>query len=225
MQRTILKTADNSDTIYFKELDETFHSVNGALLESIHVFIHAGFDEIIKTKNQINIFEVGFGTGLNAILTLIESVENKVAISYVGIDAFPLEKKLVDELRYKNLFEEKYHPFLDKILDEKWNEHILINENFTLKKVATKLEDYVFESKFDLIYFDAFAPDKQPELWTEEIFKRIFENMNNEGILVTYSAKGEVRRSFQRAGFTVERLPGPKGKREMLRAKKWKMEN
>jgi tRNA U34 5-methylaminomethyl-2-thiouridine-forming methyltransferase MnmC len=219
MQRTLLKTADHSNTIYIKELDETFHSINGALQESMHVFIHAGFNEIIKTKNQINIFEVGFGTGLNAMLTFLESEEKKVAISYIAIDAFPLEKKLIDELESVNLFDAKHHPYLQNILDGNWNEH-LINENFSLKKVTTKLEEYIFDTKFDLIYFDAFAPDKQPELWTEEIFKRIFENTSNGGILVTYSAKGEVRRRMQRAGFTVERLSGPKGKREMLRARK-----
>ena len=220
MQRTILKTSDNSNTIYFKELDETFHSINGALQESIHVFIHAGFDEIIKTKNQINIFEVGFGTGLNAILTFLESEENNISVSYIGIDAYPLEKKLIDKLEYENIFDKKHQQYLETILDGNWNETVLINGKFSLKKIETKLEKYVFDAKFDLVYFDAFAPDKQPELWTEEIFKRIFDNMNDGAILVTYSAKGEVRRCMQRAGFTVERLPGPKGKREMLRARK-----
>ena len=220
MQRTILKTSDNSNTIYLKELDETFHSINGALQESIHVFIHAGFDEIIKTKNKINIFEVGFGTGLNAILTFLESEENNISVSYFSIDAFPLEKELLVELDFKNLFDKKHNQYIENILDGNWNETVLINENFSIKKIESKLEEYVFDSKFDLVYFDDFAPDKQPELWTEEIFKRIFDNMNDGAILVTYSAKGEVRRCMKRAGFTVERLPGPKGKREMLRARK-----
>jgi len=220
MQRTILQTADNSNTIYFKELDETFHSKNGALQESVHVFINAGFDEIIKTKKQVNIFEVGFGTGLNALLTLIKCCEKKVNISYIGIDAFPLEKKLIDKLAYENLFNKNNFLFFNKMHATKWGEPFLINENFTLKKVDAKLENYLFDANFDLIYFDAFAPDKQPELWTEDIFKQIFDNMNEGGILVTYSAKGEVRRCMERAGFNVERLPGPKGKREMLRARK-----
>ena len=220
MHRSILKTADLSNTIYLKELDETFHSTNGALQESIHVFIHAGFDEIIKRKKKITIFEMGYGTGLNAILTFIESTINNIEVSYTSIEAYPLEKKLMDELDFKNLIEIEFHPFFDKIQESKWNETCSINDIFSLEKIHTKFEDYDFDSTFDLVYFDAFAPDKQPELWTEEIFKRIFDNMNEGGIIVTYSAKGEVRRCMQRAGFTVERLSGPIGKREMLRARK-----
>ncbi|MEI6594366.1 MAG: tRNA (5-methylaminomethyl-2-thiouridine)(34)-methyltransferase MnmD [Bacteroidota bacterium] len=220
MERIILQTADLSNTIYVKDLDETFHSVNGALQESNHVFIHAGFDEIIKSKNKINIFEVGFGTGLNALLTFTESSAKNIAVSYTSIEAFPLEKFIVEELSYKNIFDKKYHANIDEIQNANWNETIQLNKNSSLTKVNIKLEEYIFNSTFDLVYFDAFAPDKQPELWTEEIFKNIFNNMNEGGILVTYSAKGEVRRRMQRAGFTVERLPGPKGKREMLRARK-----
>ncbi len=220
MERIILQTADLSNTIYVKDLDETFHSVNGALQESNHVFIQAGFDEIIKSKNKIKIFEVGFGTGLNALLTFTESFANNISVSYTSIEAFPLEKTIVEELGYKNLFDKKYHSYIDKIQNANWNETIQLNENSSLTKVNIKLEEYIFNSTFDLVYFDAFAPDKQPELWTEEIFKNIFNNMNEGGILVTYSAKGEVRRRMQRVGFIVERLPGPKGKREMLRARK-----
>ena len=220
MQRSILKTADLSNTIYLRELDETFHSTNGALQESIHVFIRAGLNEIIKRKKKITIFEMGYGTGLNAILTFIESTINNIEVSYTSIEAYPLEKKLMDELDFKNLIEIEFHPFFDKIQESKWNETCSINDIFSLEKIHTKFEDYDLDSTFDLVYFDAFAPDKQPELWTEEIFKRIFDNMNEGGIIVTYSAKGEVRRCMQRAGFTVERLPGPIGKREMLRAGK-----
>jgi len=220
MERIILQTGDLSNTIYVKDLDETFHSVNGALQESNHVFIQAGFDEIIKSKNKINIYEVGFGTGLNALLTFTESSAKNISVSYTSIEAFPLEKFIVEELGYKNLFDKKHHANIDKIQNANWNETIQLNKNSSLTKVNIKLEKYVFDSTFDLVYFDAFAPDKQPELWTEEIFKNIFNNMNEGGILVTYSAKGEVRRRMQRAGFRVERLPGPKGKREMLRARK-----
>ena len=220
MHRTIIKTADQSNTIYLPELDETFHSTNGALQESLHVFIQAGFDEIIKIKNQVSVFEVGFGTGLNAVLTLMEAEEKNILVSYTGIEAFPLPENLIRELAHKNLFDLKYHAAFDAMHDEKWNKKVILNDQFGFEKVHAKLEEYVFNLTFDLVYFDAFAPDKQPELWTEEIFRRIFEKMNEGGILVTYAAKGEVRRKMQRAGFTVERLPGAKGKREMLRGRK-----
>lgn len=220
MIRIVKKTLDNSNTIFFEELNETYHSLNGALDESLHVYIRKGFNEAIKIKNTIHVFEVGFGTGLNTILTLIEAHKKNIYCTYHSIEAFPLEENLIAQLNYKSLFNEKYHQAFEKIHQTKWNECTKISDTFYLNKIHSSLESHQSTLTFDLIYFDAFAPDKQPELWTEAIFKKMFELLNENGILVTYSAKGEVRRTMQRVGFTVERTGGPKGKREMLQAKK-----
>jgi tRNA U34 5-methylaminomethyl-2-thiouridine-forming methyltransferase MnmC len=220
MIRTVKKTLDQSNTIFLEELNETYHSINGALDESLHVYIQKGFNEAIKIKNTIHVFEVGFGTGLNTILTLIEAHKKNITCTYHSIEAFPLEENLVAQLNYTSLFDEKYHQAFEKIHQAKWNETIKISNNFLLNKIHSSLENYQPILTFDVIYFDAFAPDKQPELWTETIFKKMFDLLNENGILVTYSAKGEVRRTLQRVGFTVERTNGPKGKREMLQAKK-----
>jgi tRNA U34 5-methylaminomethyl-2-thiouridine-forming methyltransferase MnmC len=217
MERSIYATADSSNTIYLKDLDETYHSGNGALQEAIHVYINTGFKNVTQHKNNIHIFEVGFGTGLNTILTLIEANKNNIQCIYHAIEAFPLEKELVSKLHYKNLIDSKYHSYFDAIHDANWDEEIAITPTFILKKINTPLETYIPEMSMDLIYFDAFAPDKQPELWTEKIFCTLYGKTNIDGVFVTYSSKGEVRRNLQHVGFTMEKLNGPIGKRHILR--------
>jgi tRNA U34 5-methylaminomethyl-2-thiouridine-forming methyltransferase MnmC len=213
----IEKTADGSHTFFVPELNEHYHSINGALTESKHVFIEAGLSQI--NKKEISILEIGFGTGLNTILTFWEAKSKNIRIHYTAIELYPLDKIQTNQLNFSgeiginNLIFESLH-------DCEWNQDIYIDLLFTLYKIKGDLTKSRFNQKFDLIYFDAFAPDKQPEMWTPEIFSHLFEQTNPNGILTTYCAKGEVRRMLQAAGYVTERLPGPPGKREMLRARK-----
>lgn len=220
MNRRIIKTSDNSDTIFDEELQEIFHSKHGALNESNHVFIKNGLNYLSNKYNKFSIFEVGFGTGLNTILTLIESESQNKHIKYYSIEAYPLDKDICEKLNYNEFLSKKYQEIFYNLHNIEWNKEFNINDNFTLKKINQYLENYNPEIKFDLIYFDAFSPEKQPQLWTYEIFNRLYENLNNNGVLVTYSAKGEVKRNLQKCGFIIEKLEGPIGKREMIRARK-----
>lgn len=214
----VLKTtADGSDTLFSAEMDESYHSVNGAAQESRHVFIEAGLHQL--NKKTIKIFEVGFGTGLNALITWGEARKNNLQIVYDTIEAFPVSEALIDSLNYKDLDPTLPTDAFQKLHQAQWNNREILDANqFSLLKVQGDFTRFDFVQKYDLIYFDAFAPDKQPEMWEENMFRKIFAAMNDHGILVTYCAKGEVRRRMQRAGFQVERIPGPPGKREMLRA-------
>lgn len=220
MIRRILPTQDNSNTVFVEELNETYHSQNGALTESQYIFIDKGFKEATKDKNSLHIFEVGFGTGLNAILTLIEADKLNIYCTYHTIEAFPLEHEIINALNYKKLIDVNYHDLFDLIHSSEWDSEIKINGNFLINKIHSLLENFSPETKYDLVYFDAFAPDKQPELWEEKIFKKLYESMNEKGILVTYSAKGDVRRLMTKIGFAVEKLEGPPMKRHMTRARK-----
>ena len=216
MPAKIVQTADGSSSVFIPEFDELYHSVHGAISESAHVFIDTGLKQI--TKSEINIFEMGYGTGLNFILSFLQS-ENK-KIEYHAIEAYPLDKDIIDQLNY---------PEQLKLSDEEtaifYNFHQLkghkkLSDNFSVIKTNCKLIDYKSIILFDLIYFDAFGPDAQPELWSMAVFQNLFDMMNPKGILTTYCAKGDIRRNMQASGFIVERLPGPPGKREMLRASK-----
>jgi tRNA U34 5-methylaminomethyl-2-thiouridine-forming methyltransferase MnmC len=215
----IIKTSDGSHSLYLKDRDETYHSKHGAIQESRHVFIGAGLRPIIESGlKEINILEVGFGTGLNALLTLIEAEKSKLVIRYTSLEAFPLSIEVINQLNYGTVLEADNE--FKKIHESPWKEPQKISSNFTLKKEETRLEDFEPEDQFDLVYFDAFAPTVQPELWTESIFRKMYAALNNGGVLVTYCSKGAVRRAMIAVGFTVERLPGPPGKREILRARK-----
>ena len=214
------KTADGSDTLYSSEMMESYHSVNGAAQESRHVFLEAGLRQI--KKQTIRIFEVGFGTGLNALLTWGEAHRNNLQIDYEAIEAFPISKTVVESLNYHELEPELPENAFLEMHEAFWDNATILEENrFKLLKIQGDFTDFDFTDSYDLIYFDAFAPDKQPEMWEESLFLKIFNALNDHGILVTYCAKGEIRRRMQRAGFRVERIPGPPGKREMLRAVKY----
>ena len=219
MDKSALKiTADGSHTLYVEGLDETYHSVHGAIQEAKHVFIDAGLNFV--EKKHIKILEIGYGTGLNTFLTLLEAHKKKVEVDYVGIEAFPLKAALIDELNYleelKAGSEEKKLFHLLHQCD--WENNQNITANFKLKKVQTDLINYITNENFDLIYFDAFGPRVQPALWEKLIFEKMYNALNDEGILVTYCAKGSVKRILKEVGFEVESLPGPPGKREMTRA-------
>ncbi|MBI9035270.1 MAG: tRNA (5-methylaminomethyl-2-thiouridine)(34)-methyltransferase MnmD [Bacteroidales bacterium] len=214
----LIKTEDGSHSLFVPELDEHYHSTNGAIQESMHVFINAGLQCVLKHKSVVRIFEVGFGTGLNAILSLQHSQQQMLPMNYTSIEAFPLPDTIYNELNYCEQIDGKLQTQFLSMHQIAWGKDTTINELFHLKKINGSFLDYQLSDEFDLIYFDAFGPDKQAELWTQEVFDKCFAMLSANGVLVTYSAKGAVRRSLKAAGFEVERIPGPPGKREMLRA-------
>ena len=214
MKIKVITTKDGSKSLFLPEMNETYHSKFGAKNESNHVFINAGFKKI--KKDELAILEVGFGTGLNVLLTYFEAQKFQQKIFYESIEKYPLPEKILSEIN--NFNDTDYREIFIKIHQVDWQQAINLSENFILLKNQVDLLDYHTDRKFDLIYFDAFAPDKQPELWTELVFNKLYNVLNKNGILVTYSAKGSVRRTMQAVGFEVERLQGPPGKREMLRA-------
>lgn len=217
----ILVTEDGSHTLQHPELDETYHSIHGAIQESKHVFIEAGLNKIAQQKKQFAILEIGFGTGLNAWLSAITAQELKYTIDYTTLEAYPLSSAITHQLNYATSALHAEHSRLFAELHAcEWEKLIRINSYFTLEKKEVKLEDFASEKQFDLIYFDAFSPQSQPELWTVEQFSKLYKILNDSGILVTYCAKGAVKRNLKEAGFIIEALAGPPGKREMTRAVK-----
>lgn len=230
MQRKIITTADGSKTIQIEEWNEQYHSIHGAIQEANHVYIKHGLlfcfqlrdsSKEKETRKQLSILEIGFGTGLNAYLTLIQAEEHVRNIHYTGVEAFPISENEMEALNYAEALRvlEKSTVF-EQMHKIPWgNDHVL-TPFFTLQKQQKLFEDIQNKNQFDLIYFDAFGARVQPELWTEAIFEIMFDALKPEGVLVTYAAKGSVRRAMQAVGFTVEKLPGPPGKREMLRARK-----
>jgi len=215
----LYKTGDGSETLYSNEMQESYHSLNGAVQESRHVFIDAGLKQShLKT---IQVFEVGFGTGLNALLTWAEAKKSRLNVSYWTVEAYPLPIDTISALGYGALDPVLPENALISLHEAAWGETVTLEKDcFKITKIQEDFTNSSFKNKFDLIYYDAFAPDKQPGMWEEHLFARLFENMNENGILVTYCAKGEVRRRLQRSGFKTERIPGPPGKREMIRASK-----
>lgn len=221
MQRKLILTSDGSHTISIPELNVTYHSIHGAIQESKHVFIEAGLDNVISLTDtwQITILEVGFGTGLNALLTAIEVEKTEKSIYYAALEPFPLDREQIHSLNYCELLGRKdLQPLFEQLHTCEWEKKIDIAKNFSFKKSKTDILNLETSETFQLIFFDAFAPSVQPELWTKEIFEKMFEFLGPRGVLVTYCSKGDVRRAMQAAGFVVEKLPGPKGKREMIRA-------
>jgi tRNA U34 5-methylaminomethyl-2-thiouridine-forming methyltransferase MnmC len=214
MERKIIISEDGSHSLYVPELNEHYHSIRGAIQESRHIFIASGL--LVCKKRKISILEIGFGTGLNAILSLQFALEKKVKIEYTAIEKYPLIKNEWSRLNYGKLVSDG-EDFL-KIHESPWGSLNRINDYFSLNKIQEDLRTVKYNGLYDLVYFDAFAPDIQPSLWTEEIFLKIFNVMKSSGLLLTYSVKGSVRRSMEACGFITERLPGPPGKRQILRA-------
>ena len=218
MERRITLTEDGSHTLYLPGMDEHYHSTHGAIQESTHVFINTGLKPINKT--QLTIFEVGFGTGLNAWLTLKACKQLNKTVNYFTIEKYPLNQNEYRILNYGKLNEEDdFHTFLSLHKCD-WGKISQITTAFNLYKFKADIKTFEFDNlpDFNLVYFDAFAPNKQEDVWSFEIFKKLYEQCAVNGVLVTYCAKGAVRRTLQEVGFKVERLPGPPGKREMLRA-------
>ncbi|WP_288956444.1 tRNA (5-methylaminomethyl-2-thiouridine)(34)-methyltransferase MnmD [uncultured Polaribacter sp.] len=216
MKREILITSDGSSTIHLPDWNEQYHSKNGSINETYHVFIENGLKQIESEK--VSILEIGFGTGLNCLITYLEA---KKQVYYVGVEAYPVTADEVEKMNFISILKaENENAIFKKMHKVSWENQHEIAENFLLKKRKQFFEDIVDVDAFDLIYFDAFGARVQPQLWTVEIFQKMYNALKEKGILVTYSAKGSVRRAMQEVGFMVERLPGPPGKREMLRARK-----
>lgn len=218
MKRHLEFTADGSHTIQIDELNVTYHSKHGAIQESRHVFIDAGISYLhqVKQLNEYRILEMGFGTGLNALLTAIFADQMNVHINYHSIEAFPLTADEVAMLNYGTLLQQV--SIFSRMHAAPWNTVTPIHPKFGLYKHHCELSFFITQESFHIIYYDAFAPTAQPELWTVEIFERLYRLLKPEGILVTYCSKGVVRRAMEAAGFKVTKLQGPPGKREMVRA-------
>ncbi|MCB9187683.1 MAG: tRNA (5-methylaminomethyl-2-thiouridine)(34)-methyltransferase MnmD [Flavobacteriales bacterium] len=214
MKVEILKSSDGSHTLYLPDMDETYHSRHGAVQEAMHVFIQNGLLNLAEHKNDIRILEIGWGTGLNSLLTYKVAKQNGLNIHYTGVEKFPVPTEVLSELNYNVWDEDNY---LSKAYSSSWEGQELLYENFTLEKKACDVLDLRFNEEFDLIYFDAFGPRAQCEMWEKKVFDIIYRATKPQGVFVTYCAKGQVRRDLQEVGFTMERLPGPPGKREMLR--------
>jgi tRNA U34 5-methylaminomethyl-2-thiouridine-forming methyltransferase MnmC len=232
LEREVVITADGSSTIYLPEWDEQYHSKHGAIQEAYHVFIKHGlyhfcdseeyqFKRSQTVNNQIAIFEMGFGTGLNAFITLLEAEKLNISVDYVGVEGYPVAINEIELLNYATQLKVENNKEVFKTMhDVSWEDKHQMSSNFSLTKQNRFFSEIKDQNLYNLIYFDAFGARVQPELWTESIFKKMFDALKENGVLVTYAAKGSVRRAMQAVGFKVEKLPGPPGKREMLRATK-----
>lgn len=217
MQRKIINTADGSKTLFVPELNEQYHSVNGARTESEYVFLEQGY--LYHQSKAPVIFEVGFGTGLNALLTAELAHKLKRKTRFITIEKYPINEQEIMELNYGQLISEQAELLFTKIHNAKWGEEIKISEYFFLLKIEGDLTNYNFEKvhNFDIVYYDAFGPDKQTNMWEPEIFRKIYDASTANSVFVTYTAKGQIRRQLQDCGYSMDRLPGPPGKRHMLR--------
>lgn len=213
LSRAVITTKDGSNSIFIPELDEHYHSVHGAIQEALHVFIGMGLDQCLI--EPIRILEVGFGTGLNCLLTCLTERE----IFYHGVEAFPIQREILNKLNYAELTGDNKGLF-KSIHVASWQSVERITPNFRLLKDQALIQEIEITEQYDLIYFDAFGPRAQKELWNPKLYGKLYSALAVNGIFVTYCAKGQVRRDLQSVGFKMERLPGPPGKREMLRGRK-----
>ncbi|MEI6628306.1 MAG: tRNA (5-methylaminomethyl-2-thiouridine)(34)-methyltransferase MnmD [Alphaproteobacteria bacterium] len=218
MKREILLTDDGSYTVSIPEMNVTYHSMHGALQESVHIYIVSGLYYALPNvvAETISVFEMGFGTGLNALLTLQEAIRLKRKIYYYTVELFPLLIEEAKALQQDVLLNSGNAAM--QLHEAEWEKEVIINEYFTVHKTKQSLLNLTLPTQFDVIYFDAFAPTDQPDLWTEAVFANLYHHLNTNGVLVTYSCKGTVRRALQAVGFKVEKIPGPVGKAEIVRA-------
>ncbi|MCU0327258.1 MAG: tRNA (5-methylaminomethyl-2-thiouridine)(34)-methyltransferase MnmD [Spirosomaceae bacterium] len=209
-------TRDGSHTLFSKKFNQIYHSTFGAIQESRRVFVELGLEYATEHFNEIKIFEMGFGTGLNALMTAQIAQKRHIKIDYTTVEAYPIAIEIAQNLNYDGLINSND---LLKLHQQDWNTKETINQYFTLQKIKGELEKTIFDTNdFNLVYYDAFAPETQPELWTQEIFEKVASMMRSEGILTTYCSKGYVQRNLKAAGFRVEKHAGPVGKREVIRA-------
>ena len=219
MKRNIIITADGSTTIQIEEWNEHYHSIHGAIQEAYHVFIKNGLQ--LFAGQNISILEIGFGTGLNTFITFLEHQKLNQNIHYQSIESYPISVEQALQMNYvQELKADEFLPIFKKLHTSDWEKNIVLTETFSFRKRQQYFQEITDSNTFHLIYFDAFGARVQPELWTSTIFKKMYNALIPNGILVTYSAKGSVKRAMIEVGFKVEKLPGPPGKREMLRAVK-----
>lgn len=223
MSKVELKiTGDGSHTLYVPELNENYHSYHGAYAEAVHVFIDMGLMTAKDHFSPINVFEVGFGTGLNATLSYEFSVKENHPVYYTGIEKYPLENSVISQLNYSEFWKNAdMDEIFRKMHEEKWDSAVSFTNKFEFKKINGSVLDFILETgHYHVIFFDAFAPEKQPEMWSVELFKKLYDSLAKGGMLVTYCAKGQFKRDLKAAGFEVQTLVGPPGKREMVRGMK-----
>jgi len=215
-EHEIRQTEDGSTTLFVPALNETYHSIHGAIQESEHVFIKNGYD-LLSDKSEFSILEIGFGTGLNAFLTLLHAENDHKTVHYTSIEAYPVSENLVKQLNYTEHFKnEQLNAHFAKLHTLEWGKTLPISEHFFLHKIETTLEKYAPpKTAFDLIYFDAFSPATQVEMWQLPYFEKLYESLKPNGLLTTYCAKGQVKRDLKTCGFNIKNVPGPPGKREM----------
>ena len=219
MKRKIITTADGSTSIYIEDWQETYHSKHGAVQEAIHVFIKNGLT-IIPSSN-IAVLEIGFGTGLNALISCLEADKTLKKIHYYGVDAYPVSVEEIAQMNYPTTLNTTDAEDQFNLMHQcNWNEETEITPNFYLTKCKLRFEEIDYQNKFDIIYFDAFGYRVQPELWSLDIFKKMYLSLKKNGVLVTYAARSIIKKNMIEAGFTVEKMAGPPGKREMMRATK-----
>lgn len=220
MKRLVKNTADNSKTLYIEELNEGYHSHHGALQEARHVFIKNGLEKV--SSEEVNILEMGFGTGLNVLVTMEHFLQTQnQKITYFSLEKYPINEEEAKLLAYDELFDnEKVKDTYYKIHQTEWEKKVEIQPNFFLKKIKTDFFDLdkIILPQIDLVYFDCFGARVQPDLWEKPLFELVSKKMKKGGLLTTYSSKGSVRRVLQELGFDVEKVEGPKGKREMINA-------
>lgn len=219
MKREIIITSDGSTSIHLPEWEESYHSKHGAIQEAQHVFIKNGLS--LCKGQSVSVLEIGFGTGLNAFITFLESIKNNQNIDYVGVEGFPISPEEVIQMNYVNqLNSNEFDAEFKKMHQSDWEENVTISEHFRLTKRKQLFHEINDKNQFDIIYFDAFGYRVQPELWSVEIFTKMFQALKEGGILVTYACRGPIKNAMKEAGFKIEKLAGPPGKREMLRG--WK---
>ncbi|UYZ62555.1 tRNA (5-methylaminomethyl-2-thiouridine)(34)-methyltransferase MnmD [Hymenobacter weizhouensis] len=223
MHVEVRTTADGSSTLYVPALNEHYHSTHGAVQEAQHVYLSAGLEPVLAAATApVRVLEVGFGTGLNALLTLQRSLTAPVRVEYDTLEKYPLPPAVIEQLGVERyILNPELQEFHRQLHAAPWNEPVALTPQFTLRKLAQALQNTALPaSHYHVIYFDAFAPEKQPDLWTDEVFRQLHRATAPGGALVSYCAKGTFKRSLQATGWLVEKIPGPPGKREMIRARK-----
>jgi len=214
----LVQTSDGSQTLSVDGGVEHYHSTNGAIAEALHVYIEAGLAPF--AGREVNVFEVGFGTGLNAMLAYQFAVCNATRVNYTSIERYPLPLDIAEKLNYPEQVDLDREKYFDALHSAPWDSMVALDAHFSLQKVEADLVEYTPSAGIDVVFFDAFAPDLQPQLWSLQVFEKVFNAMNDGGVLVTYSSKGFVKNNLREVGFSVKRLPGPKGKRHMILAQK-----